>query len=75
MSKHDDAIEQLRNHAVRIGVTVEEYFKYRISVAAWREMLLRDLDTIAKAGRIRQLVGKSLGAGVIEVRLAPLDKP
>ena len=44
----------------------------RMTVAEWRAMLLENGDTMIRRGRLRKLVGKNIGAGVIEVRLEPL---
>jgi len=42
-------------------------FKERMTVAGWRQILLRHEDVITFEGRRTQLVAKSLGCGVVEV--------
>ena len=49
-----------------------ELFRYRMAASDWRYMLLHELDRPTVRGHIRQLVGKSLGVGVIEVTMRPL---
>ena len=39
----------------------------------WAEILLANEDKITVRGRLRQLVAKKLGYGVVEITLSPLD--
>ena len=50
----------------------EKYASQRVTTKQWRNMLLEGKDTMIKNGRIRKIVAKRLGAGVLELRLAPL---
>ena len=45
----------------------------RIEAKYWREALLDNRDKIIVKGRIRQLLAKNLGYGVVEVCLEPLE--
>jgi len=53
---------------------VIEQFKERMPTKTWRAILLAGEDTIIVRGRLRQLVGKNLGAGVYEVSKEPLEE-
>ena len=44
----------------------------RVTTAEWRSMLLSEYDKPIIRGNLRQIVGKNLGAGVVELRLVPL---
>jgi hypothetical protein len=59
-------IELSNNH-----YTIEAY-KQRMSVKDWKEILLKDMDTIVFKGNIRQLEAKNLGYGVVEVYKTPI---
>ncbi len=54
--------------------TLAEGLAYqRVTTKEWKAMLLADRDKPIIKGRLRQIVAKNLGAGVVELRLAPLD--
>ena len=44
----------------------------RVTTAEWRSMLLSEYDKPIIRGNLRQIVGKNLGAGVVELRFVPL---
>ena len=46
---------------------VREDYKERITAKEWEKMLLESDDTIVFKGRVRRLIGKNLGFGVIEI--------
>ncbi|KKN06538.1 hypothetical protein LCGC14_1076220 [marine sediment metagenome] len=46
----------------------QEDYAQRCERKVWTYILLYNLDTIIFEGRMRQLVGKSIGAGVWEIR-------
>ncbi len=50
------------------------YCYQRMTTTEWRQILLEEKDTIIVRGRVRQLVAKSLGAGVVEIRMEPLGE-
>lgn len=52
--------------------TFEDY-KQRMVTKDWKALLLNDDDKMIFAGRLRQLVGKNLGAGVWEISKAPSE--
>jgi hypothetical protein len=41
----------------------------RCTEAAWRDALLHNQDQVIVGGTVRRLVGKSIGFGVVEVRI------
>ena len=49
-----------------------ETFTQRMVTKEWRSVLLNEEDRMIFHGHCRQLVGKSLGAGVYEVGKMPL---
>jgi hypothetical protein len=49
-----------------------ENHRQRMRTADWGDILLKDGDHVIINGRLRQLVGKNLGFGVVEVTLKPL---
>ena len=53
----------------------EDLARQRITTEQWKKMLLAERDRPFINGRLRQLVGRDLGAGVVELTLEPLDKP
>ena len=56
--------------------SMPDYARQRMTVQEWRAILLNEGDVVTIAGRIRRLVAKRLGAGVVEVTVAPLsEKP
>jgi hypothetical protein len=44
-----------------------EDYRQRITAKDWKALLLNDDDQIIFHGRMRPLVGKSLGFGVVEI--------
>lgn len=48
--------------------------KQRMTCSQWREILLAEQDKIIVRGRVRTLVAKNLGAGVVEVGIAETAK-
>ena len=50
-----------------------EDYKQRVTTKEWREILLDGDDRMIFHGRVRQLVGKKLGAGVVEISKASLE--
>ena len=44
-----------------------EDYKQRIKASVWRELLLNSDDMLIHHGRLRNLIGKNLGFGVIEI--------
>jgi hypothetical protein len=52
--------------------TVEDY-KQRLTTKQWKTILLNEDDKIIFKGRLRQLVAKNLGAGVVEISKKPLE--
>ncbi len=69
MSKPDAKLPVLRN---AFWTMDEKLICQRMTVAEWRAVLLAEKDVITRKGRLRKLVGKRIGPGVIEVRLEPL---
>lgn len=54
---------------------MSEQFAYqRMTVAEWRAVLLAGMDRPIIRGRLRKLIAKNLGAGVVELRLQPLNQ-
>jgi len=51
-----------------------EGYRERMTVAQWRELLLRDGDRMIFRGHTRQLIARKLGAGVVEVSKKPLKE-
>ena len=45
-------------------------YRQRVKTKLWKELLLNDDDRIIFRGRVTQLIGKSLGSGVIEITKA-----
>lgn len=52
--------------------TDEKYARQRMTSSEWKQHLLLENDRIVVRGRCRQLKAKSLGCGVVEIRLIPL---
>lgn len=52
----------------------EEGYVQRIRTKMWTTMLLAGVDTLFVNGRQRQLVGKSIGPGVYEIKKKPLEE-
>ena len=46
----------------------------RVTTKEWKAMLLAERDSPIIQGRLRQVVARNLGAGVLELRLAPLEQ-
>lgn len=46
-----------------------QHQKCRTTTKTWRVMLLRNADTVTKDGRVRKIIGRSIGAGVYELSL------
>jgi hypothetical protein len=63
-----DTERALANH-----YAIESYTQ-RMPTEHWRKILLADRDHVIYHGRMRQLLARSLGAGVVEVFKKPLDK-
>jgi hypothetical protein len=42
-------------------------YKQRVTVKEWRDILLKEQDIVFMNGRPVRLIGKNLGAGVVEV--------
>lgn len=59
---------------LRNGHWIFEDYKQRMTIGEWREILLAESDRIIVKGRLRQLKGKSLGAGVVEVYKEPMKE-
>ena len=55
-------------------VTKPDYAYQRMTTAEWRTVLLAERDSIIIDGLVRRLVATHLGAGVVEVRVAPVIK-
>ena len=49
--------------------------RYRVTTKQWQAILLAERDSPIVRGNIRKVVAKSLGAGVHELRLAPMSEP
>lgn len=49
-----------------------ELHRQRMTTKEWRTVLLDGADEVFIHGHLRQLVAKNLGAGVVEVSVAPL---
>ena len=58
----------------RFWTPMGKTYGQRMRTREWREILLAERDHIIVFGLCRRLVGKPLGAGVVEVRLEPLEK-
>ena len=54
---------------------ISEDYKERVTTKEWKEMLLNDTDHIIFQGNMRQIVGKKIFAGVMEISKAPLEAP
>jgi hypothetical protein len=54
------------------GFWVRSDYRQRIRAKQWTEVLLNGDDTIIRKGKIRQMVAKNLGYGVVEISLKPL---
>lgn len=51
----------------------EDVAYQRVTTKEWRAMMLLDRDRPLIRGHLRQIVGKRLGAGVVELRLKPME--
>ena len=51
-----------------------EDFRQRMTNKEWKQILLNHEDKIIVRGRLRQLVAKNLGAGVVEIYKKPLKE-
>jgi len=58
---------------LRDGHWITEHYSQRITIKQWKEILLNENDKIIVHGRSRRIVGKNIGAGVVEVRKAKGD--
>lgn len=56
------------------GHWVSEDFKQRMTSSDWKMLLMNGEDTVNFKGRVRQLVGDHIGAGVYEISKKPLDE-
>ena len=55
---------------------VMEDYKQRVTIKQWKQILLDKGDEcLIFHGRVRKLIGKNLGAGVVEIYKAPLETP
>ena len=52
---------------------IEDY-RQRMTSKQWKELLLQEEDMIIVKGRLRRLVAKNLGYGVVEIYKKPLKK-
>lgn len=52
---------------------IQEGYTWRIKNSFWTSILLFGADTIIKDGRVRKLMPKRLGYGVVEVSLSPIE--
>ena len=50
----------------------EKFAIQRCTTKEWKEILLKGMDTIVAHGYVRQLVGKNIGCGVIQITMEPL---
>jgi hypothetical protein len=50
----------------------EDYVQ-RMTTKQWKKLLLDNRDKVVFNGVVRRLVGKSLGAGVVEVAKVPIE--
>ena len=55
------------------GFWHRENFFQRVENKVWKQALLNEDDRIIVRGKVRQLVAKNLGYGVVEVSLKPLE--
>ena len=55
-------------------ILLGERYEQRMSSSAWKKVLLAGEDTVIYAGRVRHLVGKSLGFGAVSVKMEPLKE-
>lgn len=51
-----------------------KYYKQRMKVADWKNLLLNDDDKIIYRGHLTRLIGKKLGYGVVEVSKQACDE-
>ncbi|MHA2216919.1 MAG: hypothetical protein ACXACY_13325 [Candidatus Hodarchaeales archaeon] len=51
-----------------------EVYKQRMTTKQWKKILLEKMDSIYCGGRLRQLVAKNLGHGVVEVSKKPIKE-
>lgn len=58
----------------RDGHWIFEDYRQRMTTKQWKELLLAEEDMIIFKGRLRHLVAKSLGCGVVEIYKKPLKK-
>jgi hypothetical protein len=54
--------------------TTPELAYQRVTTKEWKAMLLAERDRPIVKGRLRRVVARNLGAGVLELRLAPLEE-
>ena len=66
---YNNDINEMKEKFRFCEVSQEDKIHVRLPTAAWRQVLLEYDDTIVKRGSIRKLKGKSIGAGVIEIRI------
>ncbi len=52
---------------------VFEDYTQRITMRQWRTLLLQRDDSVIFKGRVRKLIAKNLGAGVVEIGKEPLE--
>jgi hypothetical protein len=55
------------------GFYVFENYTDRVTTKEWKEILLKGYDKIIVKGRMRTLKSRSLGCGVREVYLEPME--
>ena len=66
---YNNDINEMKEKFRFCEVSQEDKIHVRLPTAAWRQVLLEYNDTLVKGGFIRKLKGKSIGAGVIEIRI------
>ena len=54
--------------------TLADNYRTRATKEQWKKMLLNERDRIIVRGHIRQIIAKSLGAGVVELTLRPKEE-
>ncbi len=56
------------------GHWITEDYRQRMTLKQWKTILLNGQDTLIFHGRLRTLIAKRLGAGVVEIFKKPIEE-
>jgi hypothetical protein len=55
------------------GTRLTEEYRERMTARRWRQILLNEDEHVVLGGRVRKMVARDLGFGVVEVSMVPLE--